>query len=124
MAVTSRPCEGGAAAFEGGADDRQAPRLAASIRMGRARGRRTARMSIGNLCTTRYLLCTSPVVPARPLVPPFVTAIVVAVCLSMPASVNGYSVLAHEAAVDAAWERTLRPVLLQKFPRTTPEALE
>ena len=63
-------------------------------------------------------------VPSRPFVPPFVTAIVMAVCLSLPASVNGYSVLAHEAAIDTAWERTLRPLLLQKFPRTTPEALE
>ena len=61
---------------------------------------------------------------SRPFVPPFVTAIVVAVCLSLPASVNAYSVLAHEAAIDAAWERALRPVLLQKFPHTTPEALE
>jgi hypothetical protein len=42
----------------------------------------------------------------------------------MPASVNGYSVLAHEAAIDTAWEGTLRPLLLQRFPRTTPDALE
>jgi hypothetical protein len=33
-------------------------------------------------------------------------------------------VLAHEAAIDAAWERELRPLLLQRFPRTLPDALE
>jgi hypothetical protein len=58
------------------------------------------------------------------LITPFVTAIALTVCLSAPASVNGYSVLAHESAIDAAWEGQLRPLLLRRFPRTSPEALE
>jgi len=45
-------------------------------------------------------------------------------CLMVPASVNGYSVLSHESAIDAAWERELRPLLLRRFPRTSPAALE
>ena len=60
---------------------------------------------------------------ARPLVPAFIT-FVLAVCLRTPASVNAYSVLAHEAAVDVAWDGELKPLLLQRFPRTSPEALE
>lgn len=36
---------------------------------------------------------------------------------------SAYSVLTHEAAIDVAWETTLRPLLLKRYPRTTPEAL-
>jgi hypothetical protein len=46
------------------------------------------------------------------------------VWLSASATVHAYSVLAHESAIDAAWEGELRPLLLQRFPGTTPEALE
>src|SRR5579863_1219852 len=35
----------------------------------------------------------------------------------------GYSVLAHEALIDAAWETGIRPVLLQRFPNATPDEL-
>jgi hypothetical protein len=38
--------------------------------------------------------------------------------------VSAYSVLAHEAAIDAAWERELRPLLQQRFPRATADELE
>src|SRR4051794_24537945 len=34
-----------------------------------------------------------------------------------------YSVLTHEAIIDAAWDRSIKPVLLRKFPGSTPEAL-
>ena len=60
----------------------------------------------------------------RPLVTLFVPAIVLALWLSAPVSVHAYSVLAHESAIDEAWDRELRPLLLQRFPRATPEALE
>jgi hypothetical protein len=33
-------------------------------------------------------------------------------------------VLSHESAIDAAWERELRPLLLRRFPGTKPAALE
>jgi hypothetical protein len=37
---------------------------------------------------------------------------------------SGYSVLAHEAIVDAAWDIRIRPILLQRFPNATPEELK
>jgi hypothetical protein len=37
--------------------------------------------------------------------------------------VHGYSVLSHEALIDAAWETGIRPVLLQRFPNATPDEL-
>jgi len=40
---------------------------------------------------------------------------------SRPAA--AYSVLAHEAAVDALWDNLIVPVLKQRFPQTSPEAL-
>jgi hypothetical protein len=35
----------------------------------------------------------------------------------------GYSVLAHEAIIDAAWEDSIVPALLSRFPSATPEQL-
>jgi hypothetical protein len=35
----------------------------------------------------------------------------------------GYSVLAHEAIVDAAWKDSIEPVLLSRFPQATPDEL-
>src|SRR6185436_12904413 len=41
----------------------------------------------------------------------------------MPALSAGYSVLTHEAIIDSMWERDITPVLLKRFPRTSPESL-
>jgi hypothetical protein len=38
-------------------------------------------------------------------------------------SCSGYSVLTHEAIIDAAWKENIVPVLLQRFPNATPEEL-
>jgi hypothetical protein len=38
-------------------------------------------------------------------------------------SCSGYSVLAHEAIIDAAWKDGIVPVLLKSFPNATPEQL-
>jgi len=35
----------------------------------------------------------------------------------------GYSVLSHEALIDAAWETGIRPLLLKRFPNATPDEL-
>jgi len=51
-----------------------------------------------------------------------VAAFVVAVA-SNAAPARAYSVLAHEANVDALWDSTIQPLLHQKFPSATPEAL-
>ena len=37
--------------------------------------------------------------------------------------VYAYSVLSHEALIDAAWETGIRPVLLKRFPNATPDEL-
>ncbi len=36
---------------------------------------------------------------------------------------NGYSVLTHEEIVDLAWEQGIKPLLLAKYPATTPDQL-
>src|SRR5216684_4080926 len=38
-------------------------------------------------------------------------------------SARAYSVLTHEAVIDAAWDRFILPLLLQRFPGSTPEDL-
>ena len=40
-----------------------------------------------------------------------------------PPSCSGYSVLTHEAIIDAAWHESIVPVLLKRFPDATPEEL-
>ncbi len=47
----------------------------------------------------------------------------VALLLGWPSRCAAYSVLAHEAIIDAAWETNLRPLLLKRFPSVTSEEL-
>jgi hypothetical protein len=37
---------------------------------------------------------------------------------------RAYSVLTHEAIIDSAWEEAIKPSLLKRFPKTTPEELK
>src|SRR5438105_9563681 len=37
--------------------------------------------------------------------------------------VCGYSVLSHEAVIDTVWDQSIKPLLLMRFPNTTPEDL-
>ena len=46
------------------------------------------------------------------------TLLVVALLL-VPRSAAAYSVLAHEAMIDAAWEQEIAPLLARRFPRST-----
>ena len=48
-------------------------------------------------------------------------AAVIILCLPSPA--RAYSVLAHEAVVDAAWDDVIVPLLRQRFPRATTEEI-
>ena len=41
-------------------------------------------------------------------------------CCLWPCQVRAYSVLSHEAVIDAVWETNLKPALLKRFPNTTP----
>src|SRR5437660_9109484 len=43
--------------------------------------------------------------------------------LLLPARAQGYSVLTHEAIVDTLWIDSIQPLLLKKFPGSTPEQL-
>jgi hypothetical protein len=43
--------------------------------------------------------------------------------LCMPAQASAYSVLAHEANIDALWDTRIKPLLKARFPDTTPEQL-
>ena len=51
--------------------------------------------------------------------------IVAAIALSLVGAPQGhaYSVLAHEAIIDSAWDVKIRPLLLQRFPNATPDEL-
>ena len=51
-----------------------------------------------------------------------------ALCIALfpllnPAQSRAYSVLSHQAIIDAAWEGEIRPALLKRFPNATPEEL-
>ena len=41
-----------------------------------------------------------------------------------PAQSAAYAVLAHEAIVDSAWDTSIRPLLLKRFPGATPEQIK
>ena len=43
--------------------------------------------------------------------------------LLFASSLHAYSVLTHEAIVDAAWDREIQPLLLRRYPESTPDAL-
>lgn len=43
--------------------------------------------------------------------------------LLRPVPANAYSVLSHQAIIDAAWETHLKPALLERFPNATPDQL-
>ena len=49
--------------------------------------------------------------------------VIVAVLMICPAPSNAYSVLTHEAIIDVVWDTNIRPLLLKRFPDSTPEDL-
>ncbi len=40
-----------------------------------------------------------------------------------PSQIVAYAVLAHEAIIDSAWDKNIRPLLLRRFPQATPDEL-
>jgi Zinc dependent phospholipase C len=50
--------------------------------------------------------------------------LVLAAFLTAPREAAAYSVLAHEANIDALWDSTIQPLLAKKFPRATREQLK
>ena len=50
---------------------------------------------------------------------------ILVLALLLPAALSyGYTVLTHEAIVDAVWDTSMRKLLLKRFPGATPEQLE
>jgi hypothetical protein len=50
--------------------------------------------------------------------------LVLAALLTAPCEVAAYSVLAHEANIDALWDTAIQPLLTKRFPRATPEDIK
>jgi hypothetical protein len=53
-----------------------------------------------------------------------VSVVLVALILARGTDACAYSVLAHEAIIDSAWDTNIRPLLLKRFPNSTPEQLK
>lgn len=49
------------------------------------------------------------------------TPCILAIALALP--LHGYSVLTHEAIIDSAWDKNIKPLLLKRFPGATPDEL-
>jgi len=52
---------------------------------------------------------------------PVLLGLILGICCA--SNCSGYSVLTHEAIIDAAWKDSIVPVLLKRFPNATPEQL-
>src|SRR6266487_2388614 len=50
--------------------------------------------------------------------------VAVSVVLAVPERAAAYSVLAHEACVDALWTPAIQPLLVRRFPRATPQDVQ
>src|SRR5204863_335068 len=50
-----------------------------------------------------------------------VVAVTLLVALALPQRADAYSVLSHEANIDALWDSTIAPMLRSRFPKATPE---
>ncbi len=55
---------------------------------------------------------------------PVLNRIIIALILSAPFTGKAYGVLTHEAIIDAAWEKSIVPLLKQKYPATTADQLK
>src|SRR5215831_2710859 len=53
----------------------------------------------------------------------YLVAFLVVFCFVQP-NLYSYSVLTHEAIIDSAWKDSIEPLLLQRFPRSSPEDLK
>src|SRR6202166_2742169 len=54
----------------------------------------------------------------------FATIVALALSLGWPSEAAAYAVLAHEAIIDSAWDTSIRPLLLKRFPDATAEQLK
>jgi Zinc dependent phospholipase C len=54
----------------------------------------------------------------------FATIVALVLSLGWPSEAAAYAVLAHEAIIDSAWDTSIRPLLLKRFPDATGEQLK
>src|SRR6202049_2751148 len=54
----------------------------------------------------------------------FATIVALALSFGWPSEAAAYAVLAHEAIIDSAWDTSIRPLLLKRFPDATGEQLK
>ena len=54
---------------------------------------------------------------------PGLLLVVTTLLCASPREAVAYSVLAHEATIDVVWETAIRPLLLRRFPNSSPEGL-
>jgi hypothetical protein len=54
----------------------------------------------------------------------FAMIVALAMFLGWPSEAAAYAVLAHEAIIDSAWDTSMRPLLLKRFPDATAEQLK
>lgn len=52
------------------------------------------------------------------------SAVLAAVVLLAPCCAQAYSVLSHEEVIDVAWDKQIAPLLMAKYPQTTPALLK
>jgi len=55
--------------------------------------------------------------------PAIVAAVIALILLVTAPTLNAYSVLSHEAIIDALWESEIQKILLKRFPDATPDQL-
>jgi Zinc dependent phospholipase C len=55
-------------------------------------------------------------IPFKLTIPPSIIATLLLLLLGFSRKVQAYSVLSHEALIDAAWEMSIRPLLVKRFP--------
>src|SRR5581483_5706307 len=70
--------------------------------------------------------CTSSVAPQdfMPLRTIGRTLLMLQLLFLTATPVSAYSVLTHEAVIDALWDATYKPLIRNKFPQTTPEEMK
>src|SRR5476651_722292 len=70
------------------------------------------------------VLITQPVITVK--IRPFYKCMICGLFLFllMISPANGFSILAHEAIIDAEWESQIKPMLLKRYPDTKPEDLK
>lgn len=59
----------------------------------------------------------------KPLRLTVVATLTAGLALLLPLQCAAYAVLSHEAIIDTAWDTNIKPLLLKRFPRATPEDL-